>query len=313
MGTKRHVKRRKSMLSEQKRIVYVALIWVAVALVSVFLALLLGNILGKRAERIKRETESAFSYTYTANSVAPIRAPFLDVKSKSNKDIESKVNALANKTESVSVCLTDENGIPEYRSKVYESVAGACGSFDINSAMAFIKDKNIYVSACFLFNSFYVEDETSRNAAIAVEAAIVAEAVSAGVNDVIICDLPVTDLGISYVAKLFSEIRKLSPSAVLGASIDYDNAISASGAAAIKDYSAFADFCAIDLSDKQSEGITAEDAARSLIYLFEVYPLRLLMSTSGLAEFNVQAETLKALGITNYQAYKYHESSGSVG
>ena len=69
MGTKRHVKRRKSMLSEQKRIVYVALIWVAVALVSVFLALLLGNILGKRAERIKRETESAFSYTYTANSV----------------------------------------------------------------------------------------------------------------------------------------------------------------------------------------------------------------------------------------------------
>ena len=209
--------------------------------------------------------------------------------------------------------MTDESGVPSYRSSVYKAVVENVGTFDLATVVSLLQNKEIYVSACFICKSFYVEDENARNALIAVEAAIIAEAANAGVDDIVICGLPVTDLGISYVARLFSEIRKLSSNAVLGASVNYDKVVSESGAAAIKDYSEFADFCAIDLSQSQNNGVSLEKSLNSLIYLFEVYPLRILMSISGSADFYAQSEILKSVGINNYQAYKYSKNSSSVG
>jgi len=303
MGKRRHRNHRDSTVSDQKRLVYTIIIWIIAALASVLIALFIGNSLKNEAEKLKN-SEPAFLYTYDGADVAPVEAHFIELAGQTDESLKSTIDALPNNVKAVSLYLREQNSSIAYNSEVYKALFSSSGIIDLKSAIIQLHDKNIYVSACFDCNSFWTEDQNARNASIAFEASLIAEAAIAGVDDIVIMNLPVNDEGISYASKLFSEIRKIKSDACLGAAINYDNVKSDGGAAALEDYSKFADFCAVDASAAQLNGMTSENIADSLLYMFEVYPLRLLIGTSGQADFSSCVNTFNQLGIVNIQAYK---------
>ena len=133
---------------------------------------------------------------------------------------------------------------------------------------------------------------------------MIAEAFISGVDDIIILNMPVKNDGIASAAMLFSEVRKIVPDACLGAAINYEALISESGASALKDYSEFASFCAIDTANLQATNTSLEAITESILYVFELYPLRMLIGVSGDDDFNNKVDILNSFGITNIQAYK---------
>lgn len=297
---RKHRKRRDPIKSEKQHSVTAVIIWISSVVFAIVLALIIGNALGKSAEKIPGQSSApTFSYTYEADAVQPIKAKVFNITNQVNDSI-AKLNASA-----VSLYLRKGSGAPAYKSNVANAILGVTGAFDLVEYVSAFHKKDIYVSACFDCYSFSIKSSSAREAAIAFEAAMIAEIADAGVDDIVLLGLPVTDEGIAYASELFKKVREINANAILGAAIDYTNIISPNGAAALEDYSKFADFCAIDASNAQSNGASAASIANSLIYAFEVYPLRLLISISGDADFDAQTKSINDLGITNIQAYKY--------
>ena len=300
---RKHRKRRDPVSSDKKQTTTTVIIWSASLLIAVIFSLIIGNLLGKSSNKINTDNSvPTFSYTYEGGAVPPVKAQILNI---SSANIQASIDSLRSSVSAVSLYLRRGNGAPAYKSLVSSAILNTTGSADLLQIIQDLHKKDIYVSACFDSHSFEVEDKTARDAAIAFEAAMIAEIADAGVDDIVILGLPVNDAGIAYASELFKKIREINPNAVLGAAIDYKHIMSPNGAAAVEDYSKFADFCAVDASNAQSNGTSALNVANSLLYAFEVYPLRLLIGVSGDADFEAQSKAIKELGITNIQAYKY--------
>jgi len=306
---KKRNNRNSSFSSERKKSGSAVIIWICAATLAIIVALLIGNALNKKAESFKNSAAAVFSYTYDANSVAPIEAHFLNISNHTDESLAAAINALPDNVSAVSLYLRQGDSAVSYSSPVCNAILNTSGNIDLAAAVSLLHNKNIYVSVCFDCNSFNISDVTARTAAIAFEAALISEAAKALVDDIIVTGSPSTDLGVSYVAMLFSEIRKLSPTAILGVSMSFEALKSESGADALKKYSGFADFCLIDVSNEQSNGKDVTTLGNSLLHVFKVYPVRLLIGVTGEADFANQVEALNALGITNVQAYRQRSSS----
>lgn len=295
------------MSQDKKHTVTVILIWSGAVLFAVFLALLLGNILGNAADRIPRGSSlSDPVFKYEANHVPPIdNARILSVHGQTNDSFAAAVNALPSNVKSVSLYLRVGKSAPYYKSAVSQEVTGkAGGTLDLDMAVNALHARNIYVSCCVDIFSPSTEDESARDAAIQYEAALVAEIASAGVDDIILTKLPSGHDKIAAASKLFAEIRSKNENVVLGAGIGYEILQSDGGAAALEGYSSFASFCAVDTSGSRATGKTSGTIAKNLLYCFERYPLRILVEGVGENDFLAQVATLNELGIYNIQHHK---------
>ena len=82
MSKKRHRNHREAS-SAKRGNAHIILIWVGAALFSILIALLIGNAVGKEADKIiASKPASKFSYTYTGTSVEPIQAKNLNLNTK---------------------------------------------------------------------------------------------------------------------------------------------------------------------------------------------------------------------------------------
>ena len=298
-------KHRTNKSSEGNRTVIVILVWVGVAVLAVVLALLIGNALGNEASKYKPNAQDdSFLYEYSSNDVPPINAMPLIIDGKTNSTLESAINSFE-KDSQVSIYVKSGDSVPFYRSEVYKSLYGVSGAVDMSALTEKMHEKNVYVSVCFDCTSHLEADRFAKEAKRAIEAAMIGELLNAKVDEIVILGLPSDDSGISHYAKLFYEVRQKKSDAVLGAGIDYRDILSGSGAYALKRYTEFADFCAVDSSESKALGETAKSVAEKLIYSFKTYPLRMLIGITGESDRISQADTLKSLGIINIQAYKY--------
>lgn len=303
------------MSQDKKHAVTVILVWSGTVLFAVILALLLGNALGNEADKIPNGSSlSTPIFKYETEHVPPIdNARLLSVYGQTNDSFVAAVNALPSNITAVSLYLRSGRNAPYYKSAISQEVTGkAGGTLDLSAAVASLHAKNIYVSCCVDVFSPSTEDEAARNAAIQYEAALIAEIASAGVDDIILTNLPSGHDSIAAASLLFAEIRNKSEGVVLGAAIGYEILMSDSGAAALEGYSSFASFCAVDTAGSRAKGQTSETIARKLLYCFEKYPLRILVEGTGDNNFLTQVSALNGLGIYNIQHHK-NVSGGSVG
>ena len=142
----------------------------------------------------------------------------------------------------------------------------------------------------------------AKNAAIDYEAALIAEAFDAGVDDIVVLGLPTDSEGAAYASRLFQRVREKFENARLGAAFNIGELNSGSGSAVLEIYSKFADFCAIDA---RGASVTED-----MLYYFERYPLRVLIDGSSVSERGAQKAALAKLGIYSIQSIDKQEIAG---
>ena len=301
-------KHRTAKSADSNRTVTAILIWIGVAVLAAVLTLILGNTLGNKASKYQESgIDNEFLYEYTADDIPPINATPFIIEGKNNFSLDASVKAVE-KDSQVSIYVKRGDSIPFYSSEVYKAVYGVSGGVDIAALTTKLHEENIYVSVCFDSISHLESNPFAKDAKRSIEAAMIGELFEANVDEVVIIGLPVDNDGISNSAKLFYEIRQKKPDAVIGAGIDYRDLLSSNGAYALKRYSEFADFCAVDSSECKTFGESTKSIAKKLLYSFKEYPLRMLIGITGESDRISQSDTLKSLGIINIQAYKYVES-----
>ena len=299
-------KRRERRSRDGRSVLTAVLIWVSCIILAVIIAVIIGNALGKEAGKIKPGYENGAPeiFEYSGQTVPSVSATaVINPYGKGDDGIDSIISSLPSGTTAVSIYLKADSLAPSYKSAVYTAVSGNTGGrSDLSRAVKILHDKNIRVCACFDATSPSVKDKDARDAALNYEAALISEAFASGIDDITICGLPSDNYGVAYASELFKLAREKNPSSVLGAGIPYKVMMSSAAAGAVSDYSSFADFCAVDMSDLD-ENSTEETVASGLSYYFREYPLRVIMMT-GETSVSSRVETLGRLGIYNVQVKK---------
>ncbi len=304
MSRRRRVRKHKSKISaESGKALAVVFIWIGAALFAVLLALFVGNLLGDIADSIDLSDGAPPIYEYGGEAVGDISAALFEIRGHSDDSLAAAVANLAEGCD-ISITLNDSSGTMNYRSQIALSVTGNIGgTCDLTAALSAFKARGIYVSGCFYSSFASAGSNAARLAAIEYEAALIAEAIDAGVDDVVIFGLPTDSDGIAYASSLFSKVReKASRNAYLGAAVSYSRFDIGDAAYAIEAYNKFTDFCAIDASGVSSLGTTAAGAAEKILYYFERYPLRLIIADGGYADRELQIKALAGIGIYNIQS-----------
>ena len=292
-------------------IIFVSCI-VGSVLLSVIVALTIGNALGKAADSVQANgTKAPEIYSYDGEKTSPINASLLSLDAQTDDSIVQKIQSLPSGSE-VSVCLRNEYGALNYRSDIARAVTGnAGGSIDLAALVSSLHEKSIYVSACFYASSPTADTETGRDAAIEYESALMLEILSCGVDDIIVTGLPADSTGIVNASLLFAKVREKSDgSVILGAALPYGVMLSDSYALAVTSYTEFADIFAIDTASCRKSGITHTAIVTQLRYVFEKYPIRVLTDISSDADRQAIVSELNSLGVYNIQVYKLSSYTG---
>lgn len=301
-------KRRERKTRDRGAVLTAVLIWSGAIILAIIIAAIIGNALGKEAGKINPGGDNGVPeiFEYQGQSVPSVSATaFINPYGKSDDGFDSALAAIPSGTKAASIYLkSDTVAAPSYNSAVYTAVSGNSGGrLDLSRAVSKLHAENIRVCGCFDATSPSVKDENARAAAMNYEAALIAEAVSCGVDDIVVCGLPSDSYGISYASALFKLVREKNASAVLGAGIPYKVMTSSAAAGAVSQYSSFADFCAVDMSGVEEDETTESAVATGLSYYFKEYPLRVIMST-GNESISSRVAALAALGIYNIQVKK---------
>lgn len=289
----------------------VALIWTGAAVGALFLALIIGNILGKAADNMPGSGSNASTelYKYKAGETAPVDAYYLEISGQSDETFASSVDLLPSGVKAVSLCLKS-GAYPNYRSEVcYALTGGYGGALDLKKAVSALKNKGLFVSCFFGSSVAGAAEDYALSAATEYEAALILEAFSAGADEVILTGLPVDREGMARVSQVCRRVRETVKEAKLGAAVSYGSlSVCENIGYVIDTYLSFADVFCLDASIGGGS-----DAVSSLEYYFKNYPIRLLISDSGSDDRAAKALQLRELGITNIQSVRRASGGGNIG
>ena len=309
MEKKRKGRKHRAKISDSsKKILITVIIWISAALVAVLLALTVGNALGDAADSLKTEDAAPPIYEYIGEPAPPVNAFFLNIEGKNNDSVRKTLANLPVGAD-VSIVLRDADGSLNYRSSVAFGVTGdAGGACDLTGVVRDLKANGGRVSACFYSSLESAPTVGAKYAVIDYEAALIAEAFGAGVEDIVIINLPSDSEGAAYASRLFYEVRERCDNACLGAAISYRD-VSSEKVGAFELYHEFADFLALNTVDAPV-GTTAAGIASEMLYYFERYPLRVLMHTAEGNGREAQRIALATLGIYNVQSIGSQQLAG---
>lgn len=169
----------------------------------------LGSYLGSLAEDLPADTDTPIDTTDTSPSYDAY--PKLDIRPAGSMPMTADAytkDSLADKfvmkaagslVRSISVVLTDSRGVPSYKSDIYEKAyAAPSGNIDLASLIQKAKKSDIETIAIF---SYMSENEAYRDIRAireSYERAIIAEAYSLGVRELILTDIETTDIDTLY-------------------------------------------------------------------------------------------------------------------
>ena len=302
----------RSQSPEEKLRLRVALIWTGAAVGALFLALLIGNILGRVADGMPEGSSGSATplYKYESGDVPPIDAVYMRLSGQSDDTFFAESDLLPVGTKAVSLCLKS-GAYPDYRSEVCFALTGRYGgSVNLKSAVDTLKKRGLYVS-CFLVSSVSGDKEGYiLDAVIEYEADIIREAFSSGADEVILVGAPIDREGMARVSEVCKKVRESVKEARIGAAVSCGSLSTCENIGYVIDtYMSFADVFCLDASGGGEESFVSE-----LEYYFKNFPIRLLISDGGNDDREARVSRLRSLGITNIQSVGRSSSvGGNVG
>ncbi len=287
-----------------------ALIISAVCIVSVFLLfLIIGNSLRDRSVDADKSTESSTPTNQSIHTkVKAVNAAPIAL-SDASSTLASRVRSAKNAGYG-DICfnLDESDGALLYSSAVAQRLgkqASGSGLWTLSGAAEIFQDSGMYSVGITHINDFSVEDDLTRTAAIGYHASLIAEALRADIDEVMIFidELPQGRYG--ELITLAEQVHRLCPDGILGISLPPSLFTGESDSLLAEIWNAF-DYIAVDItapSEEQTDIVLyADSTLGGMLYYLLRYDVRVLIpSTPDASVTNSLTAAIKAKGTQNIQ------------
>ena len=225
-GRNRHLQYRRSVYRRRQiRLGLILTVIITVVLILGFL--IVGNLLRKKNQPTENQGVTNPPPSVTEEEHSPIltlKARSVLLETADTSTFSSRVRALTeNGTTALSIPLNNADGSLLYRSDVGSSLGYptmGTPSVSISSALSQIKDETLHFSGVFYLTAFSEEDPLLRSVALSHSAAILAEAIDQGLNDILLIAPDMQSTHTDELLRFAESIRILSPKASIGLSLN---------------------------------------------------------------------------------------------
>ena len=286
----RHIRYRRSVYRRNRiKVITVTTVCVIATLALIFLVV--GNLLGNKVDEN--------SHTNSGNMDSGTEAPSVNVKqvnaypvalSEEGSSLSTRLTRVSNNGYS-EVCfnMDTQSGSLLYVSDIAVSLGKQGSATDLRSLENIVdtfKSHELYSIGVTHISDYISDDDLVRSAAIGYHAARIAEALRAGIDDILIYvgELPTERYG--ELISLANEIRRLSASGNIGLSLPVSILSGDSNAKLIDDLFEAFDYLAADLSvSEDTETDTAEqiesELEKGLLFYLLRYKMRALIPNTS--------------------------------
>ncbi len=210
--------------------------------------------------------------------------------------------------EAVSLRLRDTNGEVHFRSAVAQRLTGQTPvGVDLAQLVPALKKANIYTSAVLSVTSFTETDQVALELQRAFEISLAAEIGSAGVDELLLTDLPVSVDNLDGITAYIAEIKaQLEDSVQLAVAVPPAMVEGASGTVLVKQLSQYADTVALDLRAlTPADGKTYPETVSAILanasLYFSKYNMRIILPVTEDAVFSELRQILELNAVHNWQ------------
>ena len=292
-GRNRHNKYRRTVY-RRRNIGVIILISSVCLILSLTAFIVIGNLLKIRSESsdsTNAETNQTVQNSDSTNEKAPvksIKAYSVLLETQGSGVFADRLDTLVQKGISeASIPLNTAEGVLLFKSTIANEISYPTGeaAVTLSKAIPTAKERNIYVSGIFYVNSFKIEDPLIRSVELSKDAAIVAEALNAGFDDVVLVVPHMTDAHADEAVRFIENIKAMSDGGAVGLCIS-ENILSLEDtlklSQTIDELDGKIDFLAVDLSlTNLSEGTEQLSLAiSSKQHYLLMYKMRVLLPNS---------------------------------
>jgi len=314
-GRNRHNKYRRSVYRKHNFGIIVLI--AALSLVSFVIAfLIIGNILHSQSLDRNNDQNDTESTETTENIENGKKEPVKSINGHSflldadiNKISQNLDNLSATEHRDISITLNTSDGILLYDSPVAKSISynTVNSNISLEQVTAIAKEKEFYISGIFYVTAFKVEDDLLRSVELSRSAAIIAEALRAGVDDIVIIAQDLSNNNTDEVIRFVKSIKALSNKGMVGLTIPDDIFLiedSKQTSEIISKLNNEIDFLAMDAIQTEGSDMAAyvDERLNSEKLYVHMYRLRILIPQASSDELQAKIiESVTSNGVTNWQ------------
>lgn len=314
-GRNRHNKYRRSVYRRHNLGIIVLISAISlVIIIGVFL--IVGNLLHKQSEKRNDEIDTDTSevtedLNVTEKSeVKSIKGHSVLLETTDTSFFSDRIDALTEKQIfAASIPLNTEDGSLLFKSSVAEELGYPTSGVKVTlkSAVSTAEQRNVYLSGVFYVNAFSEKDALLRSVELSRSAAIIAEALMAGINDVVIIAPHMTEEHIDEAIRFVQDIKYLTDNGAVGLTVS-NNILSLENKNRVSEIISMLDskidFLAMDLSSDKNDSTVdnIENMINTEKLYLHMYKMRVLLpfySTSD--DQNSVIAVVENSGISNYQ------------
>lgn len=280
----RRVSYRRSVY-RRRRIRTVLIVAAAVLVALLLLFLWIGNLFSDKLAapepQVPSTTDEQTLPTLPAASVRRVQAPALPLF-EGERAAHDALTAYADDGQAaLSLALTDDGGLLSYRSEVADRLSmsiRSTRSLSLATLCETAESYGIYLCGSFTLRASAEEDALVRSVYLSEAAAVVAEAFSYGIGDVVLRAPETTDEMLSELILLAESVKRLAPNAVVGIALP-DFTVAAPDESRLEELAYAVDYLALDLSRYGSDdpAAVAEAQTDALLYYLLRYEMRVLI------------------------------------
>lgn len=300
---------------QTKRTVLTVLIVLGIVLALLFATFVfVGNRMLKRAENTPKDeqTKESTNENDRPDYAAPpsVNAYPVLAETTDSSTFYTRLTAAKEKgATAISLPLTDASGSLLYKSSAATAMGLQIDSpyrVTVDSLVEQARANSVYVSGVYVLNATASEDELLRSVAYAQTAAVIAEALRAGLDDVLIY-APSMPIGQKdELCRFVDQIRALAPDAVVGLALPRSVIADAEADALIAELDTYFNYLALDVSETgetdAAEFVDAQVHSSQNQYRFLYYGMRLLLpaGADGETESGI-VDAAKRNGVQSWQ------------
>lgn len=298
---------------QTKRTVATVLIVLGIVLALLFVAfVIIGNRMLKRAESTPptepNETKEEPSVEYAAPAAIgayPVLAETTDSSTFYSRMLAAKEKGAT----AISLPMTDAQGRLLYKSAVATTLSLQIDSPYRVSAASLVeqaRSNGLYLSGIYLLRCFEQEDELLRSVSFAQHAAVLAEALRAGMDDVLLIVPSMTVEQRGELLRFVEQLRALAPDAVVGLALPESILSHAQVDDLLAELDAQLNYLAFDVTrygeNDPAAFVDAQVHSSQNQYRFLYYNMRLLLPDGADdAQQTLIVEAAKSNGVKSWQ------------
>lgn len=305
----RHMQYRKSIYRKKRTRILLITVPICIALLfALFLIVgtLLHNKLAKDADGNQSLPDDPPTYINSPLSSSAVGAYPLALL-EDGSTFSERLSALSADAKAVCIGLNDSDGNLLYRSSLTASISDiktATDATSLSNSISALDRKGMYVSGSFIIDAFEEENKLLQGVKLSIASAVVCDAMSEGVNDVMLTVNNMTEESINALCSMADDIHESFENACIGIVLDESIIVSGERDSLIATLASHFDYLALNTASIKPDEDTLEHInsyINAMNYEIIRYGMRIVLPNSDDADsMNAYISAVKSHGISNW-------------